>query len=225
MSADAKYCDACGSSISDENKTLKIFSGIGGVVILIIFSSVIRWAVSGGTDRIISESEKSKTEQKLADYFTNTSTWKEFNSTVGKFKAAFPAYPSHETNDIGLPGSTLSLKYDTYAAETSNGNGFLVNTSVYPVEVDTSKPDNNLEGSLNGMLASNDGNKLISSQLIDLDGNRALDFEISNSDSIRLKGRTILADHTMYQLMLVYEKQNYSEEDYTKFINSFELIK
>jgi hypothetical protein len=161
--------------------------------------------------------------QKTADYFNSTSSWKEFNSAVGNFKVIFPTYPRHETKVVSIPNTNLTLTYDTYTSQEPNQTTYFINTSVYPSSVDTSRPENNLEGSLNGMVAVTDGNKLVSSNISDFNGYKSLNFLIQNNNTY-LKGRVILVRHTMYQQMVAYESQNYDDSNYNKFINSFTLI-
>jgi hypothetical protein len=85
-------------------------------------------------------------------------------------------------------------------------------------------PETNLEGALNGMVASGEGNEVVSSNFHYFDGHRALDYKISNkNENIYLQGKIILVEQTLYQLMVAYESGNDNETDYNKFINSFNL--
>jgi len=163
-------------------------------------------------------------EEKVVNYFTDTSAWKEFNSPIGQFRAEFPTYPNHETESIEVPNTQLTLKYDSYTSEEVNGTIYIIGFTTYGFEIDTSNPENNLEDALNGMLISTQGNKLVSSNLTYFDGYRALDFLVQNN-TIFLKGRGIMVGQTLYQLMVGYESKNYSENNYNKFINSFTILR
>lgn len=232
---DAKFCNKCGTAVAlmepkqatsvnaiEKWRTKKVLSSIGAIAVFILAFAGARWLSYEGTSKVIDKYNENKTEQKVVDYFTDTSSWKEFNSPVGKFKATFPSYPAHKTDNIDT-GTGLTLKYDTYTGETSDGTSYMVNMVVYPAKVDTSNPETNLEGSLNGMLASNDANKLISSNLTYSNGYRALDFLILNNGTVYLKGKIIMAGQTLYQVMVAYESKNYNESNYSKFMNSFNL--
>lgn len=201
----------------------KILGTVGAVLAFIVAFAVFRYLASEGTSKVINTYNENKAEQRVGDYFTDTSSWKEFNSPVGKFSALFPAYPGHETDNLTIPGSGAELKYDTYTSETSDGTTYMVNTSVYPSGIDTSNPETNLEGSLNGMLASNENNKLVSSNLTYSNGYRALDFLIQSTNGVYLKGQIIMAGKTLYQVMVAYENQNYNDNNYKKFLNSFAI--
>ena len=233
---DAKFCTKCGTPIpivekleeisvnnSEEWDLKKVLTIIGSFAIFILVFFGSRWLSYEGTSKVISEYNNNKTEQKIEKYFTDTSTWKEFNSTIGKFKATFPTYPEYETQNIEIRG--FSLKYDIYSSETSDGTTYMINMVTYPSGVDTSNPDINLEGSLNGALASDEGNKLISSNFTYFNGYRALDFLIINGDIIYMKGKIIMVGKTLYQIMVAYESQNYNESIYNNFINTFIITK
>lgn len=167
-------------------------------------------------------STKETAQENVANYFTDTSSWKNFNSPVGRFKAEFPTYPKHKTESVPVPNTQLTLKYDSYTSEEANGTAYLVNVTTFDSQIDTSNPDNNLEGALNGMLSSTQENKLISSNMSYFSGYHALDFLIQNN-TMYLKGKIIMAGKTLYQLVAAYENQNYSESNYNKFINSFAI--
>jgi hypothetical protein len=54
-------------------------------------------------------------------------------------------------------------------------------------------------------------------------GGRAIDYVISMSGGSSIKGHDILVGHNLYVMLIVYKLENYSDSDYSKFINSFRL--
>ena len=196
---------------------------IGAVVLVIILFFV--FSKKPVTEQAPNLQEQNKTsqevEQKVGEYFTDNSSWKEFNSPVGKFKATFPAYPTHKTENFDIPGTGLALKYDTYTVQTSDGTTYAVNTTVYPSGVDVPDQEIVLEAGLNGMLATSDRFKLISSSLTYHNGHRALDFFVTNNEMGYFKGKIIAAEPTFYQVMIGCISQSCDENNYNKFINSF----
>ncbi|KKU55562.1 MAG: hypothetical protein UX77_C0010G0053 [Parcubacteria group bacterium GW2011_GWA1_47_11] len=196
---------------------------IGAAVLVIILFFV--FSKKPVTEQAPNLQEQNKTsqevEQKVGEYFTDNSSWKEFNSPVGKFKATFPAYPTHKTENFDIPGTGLALKYDTYTVQTSDGTTYAVNTTVYPSGVDVPDQEIVLEAGLNGMLATSDRFKLISSSLTYHNGHRALDFFVTNNEMGYFKGKIIAAEPTFYQVMIGCISQSCDENNYNKFINSF----
>ena len=195
-----------------------------GKILSIVGIVILVGVISGATKYLLKNGFSNDAEKNVDNYFTDTSSWKEFNSPVGKFRAEFPTYPEHEAESVKIPDSELTIKYDTYTSEKTDGTIYFVNTAVYPPEVDTSNPETNLEGALNGTIASSPKNKLVSSSLTYSNGYRAMDFLIE-ADGDFIKGKVIMADHTLYQIMVVYENKNYSETDYNKFMSSFTIQK
>ncbi len=165
-----------------------------------------------------------ESEKKVIDYFANQNEWREFNSATGRFRALFPAYPVHKTNNLRLLGVGSPVKQDSYSIKTADAF-YAIYVATYPPEVDTSNPETNLKSSLNGML-SVEGNELISSNFTNFGDYRAVDFLIKNVDrNAYLKGRIIVIGQTLYQLLVAYKNGSYNDSDYTRFINSFHLIK
>jgi hypothetical protein len=192
--------------------------------ILSVIATVVLVRVIFGVGEYLAKNDFSGDGEKIAyEYSTDTSSWKEFNSPTGKFKAEFPTYPKHEAETIKIPNSELTMQYNAYTSKKADGTVYFVNSTVLPSAVDTSNPETNLERSLNGMVA-NPGNKLVSSNLTYSNGYRAMDFLIEVNSGF-LKGRVVLAEHTVYQIMVAHQGKNYSETDYSKFINSFAIQK
>lgn len=195
----------------------------GGEIVLIIIGVILTLLIFIGSF-LPEESIEQQATNKVTNYFSSTEEWKVFNSTLGQFQVTFPSYPTHETDNIQILDSTITFKYDSYLTETSDGTTYFVSTVTYPFEIDTSSPETNLEGSLNGMVASSEGSEVVFSGFTYFDGYRALDYKIKNTnENIYLQGKIILVDQTLYQLMVSYELVNFNKTNYDKFINSFEL--
>jgi len=188
---------------------------IGAVVLVIILFFVFSKKPTTEQTPNLQESKN-----KITDSFTDKAFWKEFYSPVGKFKTTFPIYPTHTSDNINIHGTGLFIKFDRYSSEVSDGL-YAVNTSVYPLEVDIPAPETSLKASLNSMLASSARFKLISSNLTYHNGNRALDYFITNNEGGYFKGKIVAVGAIIYQVMYSYESKNYNEENYNKFMNSF----
>ncbi|MDX9964278.1 hypothetical protein [Desulfobacter postgatei] len=210
---------------STKKKIKSVFGSIIVVVIFILVFAIARWASYEGTTKVIDEYDNNKAKENTVNYFTDSSSWKKFESPVGRFSATFPTYPTHDSENLDIPGTQLVMKYDMYSSETSDGTAYMINTSTYSDEIDVSNPETNLEGALNGMLASSEGNELVSSNLTTFNGNSALDYLVFNKGEgeIYMKGKIILSGQTMCQLLVAYEKSNYNENNYNKFINSLTI--
>jgi hypothetical protein len=180
-------------------------------------SALVFIAAFGAVSYFINVRNANKTDKVLENvnnYFESNENWKEFNSTSGQFKVDFPSYPGHDSQTVPLQAD-LTMTIDTYESSKNNVS-YGVNTVVYSSEIDTSNPINNLEGGINGMLASSEGNTLVSSQHGKYQGYDSTDFLIYNSvEKANLKGRLIMKDQRLYQIMIYYKEQ--------KFLSSFEM--
>ena len=96
-------------------------------------------------------------------------------------------------------------------------------TNKFPDSIDTSKPEDNLEGALNGIVASTPDNKAVSSNITTFKGYKALEYLIKNK-SVFLKGKAFFKDKEMYNLMHGYEETNYKDSDFIKFVDSFSFL-
>jgi hypothetical protein len=169
------------------SKSKQTISAVIGIVVFILAFVVVKYITQEGISAVSDGISKNKTEKVVTNYFTDTSTWKDFNSTLAGFKATFPVYPTHETEPLDFGGYSLNM--EMYSAESSNGVFYAINFVTYPNEVDTSVPENNLEGSVNGTLQSIDG-ELISSNFTYFGQYRAVEYLIYKKDGTAyVKGR------------------------------------
>lgn len=198
-------------------------ASIVSVVVVIVAFVGAKYLTQEGISAVRSGVSDHRTEQKVTNYFTDTSGWKDFNSTLASFKATFPAYPTHETTPFQIPGSDQSTNFEMYSAEQSDGTFYMVGYINYGSAIDTSVPENNLEGSVNGTVQSIDGT-LISSSFSDFGAYRAVDYTIHKKDGTAyVKAKNILVGKSMYVIEAVYEPSNASNVQFDKFVNSFQL--
>ena len=216
---------------STENKTIEnkqsksksTIVAVVGIIAFILAFVVMKYITQEGISAFRGGISKNQTEQKVTNYFTDNSTWKDFKSTLGSFRASFPVYPTHETEPLNLPGLSQPVNMEMYSAEESNGAFYLITFINYPSQVDTSVPETNLEGSVNGTVQSIDGT-LISSNFTYFGTYRAIEYLIYKKDgNAYIKGKNILVGQNMYQIAVAYEPSNSSNVQFDRFANSFQL--
>jgi len=191
---------------------------------LLVFSFIN--GLSQGMGKINNSSDVSTNN--VVNYFTNTDEWKDFTSPIGSFKVLLPKYPQHESSDDPIPTLNMNAKTETYTSSISDNQAYMVTVTNYSKRVDNFNVDGALEGALNGMLATDKNNKLISSGITTFNGYKSTDFLIqtlSEGQTAYLKGKVFIVDQTLYALALVYMDGNYNDSDYNKFMSSFALLK
>ena len=149
--------------------------------------------------------------------------WREFTSAIGEFKVMLPAVPLHAEESLPVPESKVVLQYNMYASESNDGTTFMISLITYPEEIDTSKPENMLENVMNEMVSANPTNSLRSLNFHEFLGHKALDFFIE-SPEIVVNSRAFVSGKTLYLLTMIDKKEQYDEEEFLYFINSFELL-
>ncbi len=165
--------------------------------------------------------------------------WKEFVSPEGDFKMNFPVEPNHELENIQVPGTNFTIKRDYYSNAISNDEKLLtfyeVNILTLPKqfadEYNSQGPEAEfklLQVFVDKLLISDEKEpkaELIFSTSTTFGKVQAVDFLIQRKDETLLKGRSFRVESKVYSLMVDYEKDNYNETEYSKFINSFTLLK
>lgn len=189
-----------------------------GLIILLVF--FIFLTIKGA---FLLYSEEEKTNQVIS-HFTDEE-WKDFSPPTGEFKISFPVNPIHQTGTIPVPYTNLVANFNVYTTGDKINDAiyfiYITEYSIDPTEIGVSSP---LEITLNGMLSSKQNLKLISSEATTFREYEALDFLIQEKPGVFMKGILIMAGKTLYQLVVVYESETYKKSDYSRFIDSFELL-
>lgn len=152
------------------------------------------------------------------------SSWTQMRSNSGDCQIAFPGNPEHMQQTMMLPEDEMELKYDVYVAGLDQTAVYMVLIAEYPTAVNQSYAELSLESFLNGILTQNPHNRLIFADLVEVDGHKGLDFFIRTKD-VYFKGRAIMANNQLYLLAMECEVQNYHEEAFDFFIDSFQFTK
>ncbi|MBM3207013.1 MAG: hypothetical protein FJZ57_00170 [Chlamydiae bacterium] len=159
-----------------------------------------------------------------ASSLTMGKNWQDFQSTSGKCQMKFPKSPEHISEKMSMPEEGYDLKYDAYISSTDPKTVFMLLIAQYPDFVDERFAHMSLEAFLNGILTHNPGNQLIFADLVLVQGHEALDFFI-RSGTVYFKGRAMMVKNSLYLMAMECEVQNYNENHYNTFVNSFILNK
>ena len=222
----ATMCQTCGAPAAHapgagqtRKKTVRTIT-FGAVVLALLGVFTGRLLYRSGAD-FLDDWRQERTVDRVTDYFTDSESWKEFYSPVGRFTASFPTYPEHEKNELEIEGAGVTVAYDSYSSVTPDGTAYIISISEYPAEIDTATPEVNLEGALNGMIQSREGNELVSSGMTTFGEYTAMEYHIQNPlDGVTLKGQSIMRGQTLYQMVVAYETNAYDDDAYQRFLDS-----
>jgi ribosomal protein L37AE/L43A len=228
-----KYqCPKCKSTFLGIKNKEGVFVGQRGgakyrlsiLLLIIIIIAIIGILASIVLVSLNTAREKAKEAQENAKISLSDSKWQEFNSIIGSFKISLPKLPMHEVQNQKVEGLSNPLKIDIYTSEVNDSLVYVIAYIEYPAEINTSNPENILEGVVNGLVNSDKDNKLISTNFTYFGSYKAIDFLISNTNQdVSFKGRSILVRQKLYQLYETYRDSAHNDINFNKFINSFQL--
>jgi len=170
----------------------------------------------------VSPSNNSQTNQPTSNP-NPKSQWQTYSYAGNGFSISLPASPEATHQELALPNSQLKIPYDIYVSDPTDKVSYLVGVAKYPPEINVTVPENNLKAAVNGTLGSTPGGKLISSDATHYLNYPAIDFSIEGGN-YNMRGRYILVGHTLYQLMVAFDKSTAVDPDYSTFIDSFKLM-
>lgn len=151
--------------------------------------------------------------------------WKSFHSFVGGCSISFPETPEHVTQKMSLEDEEYDMQYDVYVSSEKNKESvFMVLIAQYPPYVTEEYADLSLESFLNGILTQHPNNQLISADLIQFQGHKAMDFFIKTK-GVCFKGRAIMVGSHLYLLAMECPEEHFHEGKFNFFISSFKLGK
>lgn len=99
----------------------------------------------------------------------------------------------------------------------------MVSLITYPEDEEIEYPEEKLHEIIHEMVTAKGDNKLEKMEDSIYEGSHAVDFKITNP-KFDVKGKAFIMDKTVYVLTYVAPKQDFSMDDYVRFVNSFELL-
>ncbi|MEZ5314673.1 MAG: hypothetical protein R3E91_00435 [Chlamydiales bacterium] len=149
--------------------------------------------------------------------------WVKFDSKKDGFSVNLPKKPEHVEQTIDVPNTDLKISYDTYLSEPNENIVYVISVWHYPVQVDMSKPEVNLQDGFTGMLSALPGSEILNIKMSELQGYKSLEFLVENED-VYFQGMLILVHNTLYQVFTVYKNTIDVKNDCMHFIESFNLV-
>lgn len=152
-------------------------------------------------------------------------SWTTFTADENGFAVDFPNKPTHINQSIDVPKTNMKINYTTYVSEPNESVVYVVSVWHYPKEIDMSRPEVNLKDGFSGMLSALPGSTVVSQEVKDFQGFKALEFLVKNED-IYFQGKLILVYNTLYQVFTVYKETEVEKmkKNYDRFAGSFKLL-
>ncbi|MGK5594064.1 MAG: hypothetical protein ACSNEK_01730 [Parachlamydiaceae bacterium] len=149
------------------------------------------------------------------------SDWHQFVSNQDHFSVKLPVVPQHVDQAIPDPVTNKMRVYDTYVSQTDDGTIFMISLIKFQAPKQANA-DFFQKTIINDMIASNPKNQLKDIHVSQFQDQQASTFKIENDLTIVL-GKTFVNNHILYLLTAVFDKDQFSKEDFEYFIDSFQL--
>ncbi len=150
--------------------------------------------------------------------------WKEFTAPTEKFKALFPLHPRHVAESSQDPYTQSVRRYNIYVSEQLDSTIYMITSVNFTEKFNPEKDDRILTNTVTDMVSSNGQNALVSMDETTFQGRKSVKFQIDNGKTNHIEGITFVADKTLYILTRISKKGNVNDEEFERFIRSFQLI-
>lgn len=182
------------------------------IVSILVFSVLVSNKLSGNCVEVA----QAKNYQ-----FPGKELWQTVEAEGGKCSLQFPKTPEHIKQKLNVKENE-ELLYDVYVSDYERKEVFMVLIAQYPTMIPPEDATKNLEHFLNRLISQNQNNRLVFADLIKVQGFNGLEFFI-RTNQVYFKGRVIQANNTLYLLAMECEAQNYHEDRFHYFMDSFRL--
>jgi hypothetical protein len=151
--------------------------------------------------------------------------WKPYHSIVGNFKVSLPGRPVWTGTNLSVPGSSLTVAYDSFLLEKNADTVFLISVAHYPAEVDLEDSSSVLIEALNGLISSDASHRLVNSKFeTSAQGFPCLFFHIHASGSeTHLKGQQLLVGQKLFLAVIISENARDLASDVDPFLQSLTI--
>lgn len=148
--------------------------------------------------------------------------WREFTAQENAFTVQLPQPAQYASESAPIPDTGLQRAYEMYISQQLNGTIYMISMITYPAQIDTSNQNQMVEDFVQEIVRSRGDNRLQQSSKVSYQGREAVNFIIKNKD-YDMKAMAFMIDKTVYLLSYVAQKNNFNEDEYNHFINSFRL--
>jgi len=149
--------------------------------------------------------------------------WVPFSSQSGGFDVEFPVVPQHFNENKADNQGTL-LNYDMYVAQSVENTTYLISLITFPNKAFLGNPEQMMETTIHELATATPSGRLVEQHKISYLNQVTVEFQFE-TDTQETRGRIFIIDRTLYLLTAIFEKGQYKNEDYSYFVNSFQLIK
>lgn len=188
-------------------KLLILVSFFGAIAVVLIIAGALYW----------------KDANRIAKLGQTYADWKTVEGQISRFQAKLPGNPEYASKDLPIPDSEQVMKQELYVSG-DDITSYYISATLYPAEV-MGDEEENLRQALDGIVkAVPDGLEVFANYKVPFRGANFLEYKIySPPTNTAYQGRLFLTSNTLYQVYISYTEENYNDDVYTYFENSFSL--
>lgn len=150
--------------------------------------------------------------------------WIQFIPPNHKFQVAFPTSPHYVEDKLPIPESDKKRGYQIYASEEMDSSVYMLSIVSYPSDYDTSKEIEVLNKLVDELIKKHDVKSIKSRTNGTWEGKIAQEVALINK-GMEVRGKAIFGDDkTIYVLVYSGPQDNFSEDEYRHFVDSFHLL-
>ncbi|OGZ08781.1 MAG: hypothetical protein A3D65_03210 [Candidatus Lloydbacteria bacterium RIFCSPHIGHO2_02_FULL_50_13] len=162
-----------------------------------------------------------KDANKMAQLGEVYADWQVVTGQISAFTARLPGETEYATQDFPLQDSEQVMRQEMYVGSDSVLSYF-VSATLYPSEISGDEEGNLREAIKGSVQAVPDGLEVFANYKVPFRGANFLEYKIySPPTNTAYQGRAFLVGNTLYQIYASFEEEDYNDDAYTYFANSF----
>jgi hypothetical protein len=150
--------------------------------------------------------------------------WKKFVPHSEKFEVFLPSTPQYMKEAEPLPHTDKKRFYEMYVSEKLDGTLFLISVMTYPIDLEVSPSSQTLQDVTYELVKTNPNNHLVNIKPNIYQSYEAIDFAVENPPGeaeFKVLGKAFIVNNTIYMLTYTAHKDNFDQQEYDYFVNSF----
>ena len=148
--------------------------------------------------------------------------WKEIYARTGDCRIAFPVLPQMIEQKLKLNQEGMQLAYDVYLAPYSEHSICVLLIAQYPKAIPPGSEMVGLEGLLKGIINQHPDNRLVFSEMVQMQGFPALNFMVESGKNF-FRAQAVMVGNKLYMIAMEGVKQRFEEVIFQRFLKSFHL--
>ncbi len=156
----------------------------------------------------------------IAPFAHASEGWKKCSVPEGSCSISFPIEPQHVHEKMFLPKESVWINYDVYLSPLRREAIFVMMIAEYPKPIEKEKEVYCLQAFLKGMVGPAGQSRIIFADLIEVQGEKALEFFLQSPRSF-FRGKLFLAGSKLFLIAVEALEEKNIQELFHSFAESY----